>query len=289
MPTSPLPSRRPKTEWKCYVTPAFSGVPNPKRGEHNQKWPPHPCLLGGPTERVNATPPLGAWRWRSQRPDQGTNSEVPTSPLPSRGPKRGRKCYVTPAFSGGPNPKRGEHNQKWPPHPCLLGGPKEGRNATSPLGAWRWRSQRPAQGAKSEVATSPLPSRRPKRARKCYVTPAFSEFPNAKRREQNQKWLPHAYLIGGPKEGGNATPPLHSRGSPMPSAGSKIRKGPQQRGTKSEVATSPLPSRRPKRARKCYVTPALSGVPNAKHKEQNQKGLLHPHLHRGPKQSGNAM
>ena len=28
------------------------------------------------------------------------------------------------------------------------------------------------------------------------------------------------------------------------------------------MATSPLPSREPKRGRKCYVTPAFSGVPN---------------------------
>ena len=89
-----------------------------------------------------------------------------TSPLPSRGPKRGRNCYVTPAFSGVPNAKRWEkirsgyltlafsgaqkraellrnpcilgdpqrqawgENQKWLPHPCLLGGPKEGGIAT---------------------------------------------------------------------------------------------------------------------------------------------------------------
>ena len=42
--------------------PCIHGVPN--KGEQNQKWPPHPCLLG---------------------------------------PKRGRKCYVTLAFSGVPN------------------------------------------------------------------------------------------------------------------------------------------------------------------------------------------
>ena len=89
-----------------------------------------------------------------------------TSPLPSLGPKRGRKCYVTPAFSGIPNAKLGDkirsgyltlaffgaqkraellrnpciledsqrqargENQKWLPHPCLLGGPKEGGIAT---------------------------------------------------------------------------------------------------------------------------------------------------------------
>ena len=49
----------------------------------------------------------------------------------------------------------------------------------------------------------------------------------------------------------------HSRGSPT--KGSKSRSVPQQRGTKSEVAASPLPSRGPKRGRKCYVTPAFSG------------------------------
>ena len=33
---------------------------------------------------------------------RGTKSEVAASPLPSRGPERGRKCYVTPAFWGSP-------------------------------------------------------------------------------------------------------------------------------------------------------------------------------------------
>ena len=93
----------------------------------------HPCILGDPQHR-------------------GTKSEVATSPLPSRGPKRGWKCNVTPAFSGIPNAKRGEQNQKWSPtkgnkirsgcltpafsgaqkrvemlcHPCILGVPEQG-------------------------------------------------------------------------------------------------------------------------------------------------------------------
>ena len=76
--------------------------------------------------------------------------EMPVSILASRGPKRGRKCYVTLAFSGFPNAKRGEENQKWFPtkrnkigsgclnpafsgsqkraemlcHPCILGDPE---------------------------------------------------------------------------------------------------------------------------------------------------------------------
>ena len=114
-----------------------------------------------------------------------------TSPLPSQGPKRGQKCCVT--LFGDPQrqargaksevvPNKGEQNQKWLPHPCLLGGPKRGR--------------------------------------KCYITPAFSAIPNAKRGEQKKKWLPHPCLLGGPKEGRNATSPLHSCGSPTPSVGS---------------------------------------------------------------------
>ena len=56
----------------------------------------YPCILGYPQQR-------------------GTKSEVATSPLPSRGPKGGRKCYVTLAFLGVPNANRGEQNHKWSP------------------------------------------------------------------------------------------------------------------------------------------------------------------------------
>ena len=109
------------------LTPAFSRAQ--KRAEMLR----HPYILGGPQQR-------------------GTKSEVKlevaTSPLPSHGPKKGRKCYITPAFLVVPN--KGEQNQKWLPHPCLLGGPKEGGNATSPLHSWG--SQTPSAGRKSEVA-----------------------------------------------------------------------------------------------------------------------------------------
>ena len=49
-------------------------------------------------------------------------------------------------------PNKGEQNHKWLPHPCLLGGPKEGGNAMSP--------------------------------------PTFLGISNANRSEQNQKWPP---------------------------------------------------------------------------------------------------
>ena len=87
--------------------------------------------------------------------------------------------------------------------------------------------------------------------------------PQRQAREQNQKWPPHADLLGGPKEGRIAENPLHSEGCPTPSA-----------GTKSEVATSPMPSRWPKRGRNCYVTPAFQGVPNAKRGDKIRSGNL---------------
>ena len=275
------PTKRSKITSGC-LSPAFSG--GQKRAEMLR----HTYILGDP---------------KCQAPR--TKSEVVATPCLIRGPKEGRKCYVTPAFSGIPN--KGEQNQKWLPHACLLGGPKEGANATSPLHSRGYRTK----GSKPEVDASPLPSQKPKRGRKCYATPAFSGIPNAKRGEkigsgchtlpyqgpkrgwkcyvtlafsgipnkgeQKQKWMPHPCLLGDPKEGGNATSPLQSQGSPKPSAGNKIRNGcltsalseaqkraemlrhpcilgyPQQRGAKSEMAASPLPSRGAKRGQKCYV------------------------------------
>ena len=92
--------------------------------------------------------------------------------------------------------------------------------------------------------------------RKCYVTLALSGVPNEG--EQNHKWLPHPCLLGGPKEGGNATSPLHSRGSPT--KGNKITTG----------CLNP-PFSGVQRRQKCEATPAFSWIPNAKHGEQNQK------------------
>ena len=131
--TSPLHSEGPKRGRKCYVTPAFSGIPNTKRGEQK--------MTSGPVQ-------------------MRTKSEGATSPRPFEGPKRGRKCYVTPAFSGICNANRSKQ---------------------------KIRNGYQLRGTKSEVATSPLPSHGPKRGRKCYITPAFSGIPNDKRREQKMR------------------------------------------------------------------------------------------------------
>ena len=75
---------------------AFSGIPN--KGEQNQKCSPTKgnkirsgCLSGAQKRAEMLHHPC--IRRDPQR--RGTKSEVAASPLPSRGPKRGRKCYVT--------------------------------------------------------------------------------------------------------------------------------------------------------------------------------------------------
>ena len=296
---------------KCYITPAFSGIPkdmgNKIRIGGAHKWAEmlhHPCILGdpqrhgkqnqnwwGPQGGGNATSPLHS---RGSPKTWGTKSELV-------GPTSGRKCYITHAFSGFPKNMGdkirigGAH--KWADllhHPCILGDPQR---------TW---------GTKSELVG-------PISGRKCYITPAFSGVPKEMgdkiRIGGAQNWpemLYHPCILGGPQRhgeqnqnwwrpqvGGNATSPLHSRGSPK-DMGNKIRIGgahkwaemlhhpcmigdPQRHGEQNQNwwgpqvggnATSPLHSRgspktwgtkselvRPTSGRKCYITPAFSGIP----------------------------
>ena len=210
-----------------------------------------------------------------------------------------------PAFSGIPNANRGEQKISGGPkqrgtrsevaHPCLIGGPKEGRLAMPPLHSPG--SPTPSVGTKirrgetkSEVATSPLPSRGPQRRQKCYATPAFLRIHNAKRGEQK--------VSGGPKQRGKKsvvpTSPMPPQGpkrgrrcyatpafSGIPNAKrgeQKISSSPKQRGTKSDLGASPLPSRGPKRGWKCYVTRAFSRIPNTTRRQQKMRS--------GPQQKG---
>ena len=343
--TSPLHSRGSPKTWgtkselvgptsgrKCYITPAFSGVPKDMGdkirigGAH--KWGEmlhHPCILGGPQRHGeqnqiwwgpqfgrNATSPLHSrgspktWGTKSElvRPTSGRKwqitpafSGIPkrhgeqnqiwwgpqvggngTSPLHSRGfpktwetkselvgPTSGRKCYITPSFSGIPKDMGdkirigGAH--KWAEmlhHPCILGGSQrhggQNQNWWGPQVGLHSRISPKTWGTKSELVG-------PTSGRKCYITPAFSGIPKdmgdkiriagvhkwaemlhhtcilgdpQRHGEQNQKWW-------GPQVGGNATSPLHSRGSP------------KTWGTKSELVG-------PTSGRKWYITPAFSGV-----------------------------
>ena len=130
----------------------------------------HPCVLEGP-----------------QCQARGAKSEMVASPLP---------------------PREAQKRVEMLRHPCMLGGPPH-----------------QARGAKAEVVVSLVTSWQPKRGRKCYVTPACSGVHNAKRGDQKHKWVSHPCLLGGQKDGGNALPPLPSRGAPTPNGGCKMRNG----------------------------------------------------------------
>ena len=87
----------------------------------------------------------------------------------------------------------------------------------------------------------------------------------------------------GPKEGGNAMSPLHSRGSPTKGTKSEVK--PTLGVTTMHHATNRgfkdcpgflngTGSLGPKRGRKCYITPAFSGVPNKGGQNQKSKPTL---------------
>ena len=102
-PRKTLHSWGPTNGRNCYVTPAFSGVPNKgdkiRSGSHKpafsgaHKWAEllcKPCILGVPLHSRGS-------------PTKGTISKVATSLLPARGPTSGRNSDITPAFLGVPN------------------------------------------------------------------------------------------------------------------------------------------------------------------------------------------
>ena len=121
-----MPSWGPGRGWNYYVTPAFSGVLDAKRGEK--------FIVGSLTHAF-----LGA-QGRAELLCNKCVLKVPHS----KGDKI-RVGYLTPAVSaaqnrvelrcnpcilGGPQRQARGENQKGLPHPCLLGGPKGGGIAT---------------------------------------------------------------------------------------------------------------------------------------------------------------
>ena len=163
--TSPLHSQGPKTGRNCYVTPAFSGVPNAKCGDkiviryltpafsRAQTWVEllrNLCILEGPQRQV-----------------QGENQIGLPHPFLLRGAQKREGLLRNPCILGGPQRQVQGENRNWLPHPCILAGLKQ-----------------------SGIASYPLHSR---------------VFPNAKRGRHNRNWLPHPCLLGNPKQGGIAT------------------------------------------------------------------------------------
>ena len=161
MATSPLSSRG-----TSYATSAFLGVPNKRDRIGSGYLTP---VFSRAQKRAEVLHNLLCSRGS---PNKGAVSQLAASPLRSRGPKEGLKCYETPVFSRVPNKgdkirsgclnlafsgaqKRVEVLQ----NPCVLGGPQ-------------------TRGQGSEVVASPLPSRVPKRGRNCYQTCVFSGVPD---------------------------------------------------------------------------------------------------------------
>ena len=216
--TSPPPSLGPKRGRKCYVTSAFSGMPN--KGEPNHKGLPHTCLRRAQQRAELPCQPciLGVPQQR------GTKSQLVASPLPSRGPGKRAGMLRHPCIHRDP-----QQNLRWLPQPRLLGCAKKGGNSTAPLHS---------RGPKSKVAATRLPCHGPEKGHKCDVTPAFSRIPNAKRGEQYQKCFP---TKGNKIRSACLTPAF----SGAQKRAEMLRHlcilgGPQHRGAKSEVATSPL-------------------------------------------------
>ena len=99
-------------------------------------------------------------------PDQKeAKTELATPPPALTEALKRAELLCNPYILGSPQHQAQGENQNWLPHPCLVGGPKEGGIATYPL---------PSHG-------SPI------------------------KRGHNQNGLPHPCLVGGPKEGGIAT------------------------------------------------------------------------------------
>ena len=123
------------------------------------------------------------------------------SPLPSRGPKRGRNRYVIPAFLGVPKAKRREKIRSASLTPTFPG------DQTVELlrNPWfRGGSQRQARG-KIRSGCLTLAFAGAQKKAEWLRNPCFRGGSQRQAQGQNHKWLPHPCLLGGPKEGGIAT------------------------------------------------------------------------------------
>ena len=176
--------------------------------------PHHPCILGGPQQRrQNQTGPTSGRKcyitpaFSGVRKERGTNSEM-------AGPTSGRKCYITPTFSGVPN--KGDK---------IKVGPQWGGNATSPLHS---RGSPKKGGQNQNWMPNPCLLGGPQVGGN-----ATSPRGSPKKGGQNQNWMPNPYLLGGPQVGGNATSPVHSRGSPTKGTKSKQKKKAKKTKTKT--------------------------------------------------------
>ena len=117
------------------------------------------------------------------------------------------------------------------------------------------------------VAASPLPSRGRKCGRNCYATPTCAEVPNAKHGEEIRSGCLTLAFSGAQKRVELLCNPVHSRGSPTPSAGGNQKWLPH-----------PCLLGAPKKGENCYLNLAFSRVPNTNRGEEIRSGFLTPAL-----------
>ena len=322
--TSSLPSRGSRSlqsggqnqKWPAggqsgYVTPAISRIPTAsERGAKSEvahKWAQllrHPCQFGDPHRfragGGNQTSPTSGQSGYvnpavSRDPtasERGGKLEVAHKwakwlrhPCRLGGPRRfraggenqawptvGQRCYVTPAVWGIPAAsERGGKSEvahkwaQWLPHPCRLGDPTRCR-------AGRKIRSGPQVGT---VATSLLPIRGspplqsggrnqkwPACGQSAYVTPAVSGIPTVSERGEKSEvghkwaqWLRHPCQFGDPHRfragGGNQTWPTSWQSGYVTPAVSGIPNA-SERGGNQKWPTS---------GQSGYVTPAFSGIP----------------------------
>ena len=217
----------------------------PNKGEQNQKWLPHPCLVEGPKEggkavsrlHFSGSPPKGNKISTGPR-QRGAKLEGATSPQPSWGPKRGRKCGTTHAFSGIPYAQRGEQNQMWSPtkgnkigtscltpafsgaqkraemlrHTCILADPHTQRVEENHISS-------PTKG--NNIRSGCLSAAFSGAQMRADILRHLCTLGDQKRRDLKRKALgaksekaASPMPSRGPKQGRIAKSPLHSRGSP---------------------------------------------------------------------------
>ena len=188
--------------------PCILGGPRCHAQRENPKWLPHPCLLGAQKRaEVQRNPRIleGSDSISPNRKKKGRKSVVATSPLPFSGAQMRADLLYNPCILGGPQRHEREKIRIGYLTHVFSRAQKRAKLLPSPriLGACESISQNPQQKErKSEVATSPLPSQRPKRRRNCYITPCVLAGPQRQAHGENQKWLPHFCLVGGLEEGG---------------------------------------------------------------------------------------
>ena len=110
-------------------------------------------IKAGPKEGTNATSPLHS----RGSPTKGTNQS---------GPKGGRKCYITPAFSGipkqmGTKSKRAQKRAEMLHHPCILGDPQTtgDKIRIDCLNPAFWRAQQVGQNTRSTSLSRGSPTK----------------------------------------------------------------------------------------------------------------------------------